>query len=59
MFITKAKRLTEALAKSDALKIPRSEIFLMTVSDGIELYTLTDNIKPRGIVNFLVSYFCL
>ena len=40
MFITKAKRLTEALAKSDALGIPRTNIVLTTVSDGIEIYTI-------------------
>ncbi|HAX61529.1 MAG TPA: hypothetical protein DCX95_03075 [Elusimicrobia bacterium] len=68
MFIAKAKRLTEALAKSDALKIPRSEIVLMMVHDGVEIHTLTDSIiadiklwcsdlvgierKPRRSANF-------
>lgn len=42
MIIAKAKRLTEALVKSDALGIPRSNIIFTTVSDGIELYAIEE-----------------
>lgn len=68
MFIAKAKRLTDALAKSDEAGFPRSEIVLSLVSDGVEIHTMTDSIltemklwcsdlitlkrEPRRSVNF-------
>jgi len=49
MIISKAKRLTEALKKSDESGTPRSETIPVFVSDGIEIHTLTDVIIPGGV----------
>jgi len=68
MFIAKAKNITEALVKSDALEMPRNKIIIRLVSDGAEIHNPSQDIigeiklwrsdwadierKPRRSANF-------